>query len=118
MQALLVVGLFELGPDTAAQMLHLTQAYHLGRQYLKRLRRVLKTLTDIFHDQHILALVFIVVQQPLAQTLRLFIIGMAGDGARQRFGAQQRAASPPETLGRRAKKRVAGVEYHAEVIAM
>ena len=99
-------------------MLHLTQAYHLGRQYLKRLRRVLKTLADIFHHQHIFALVFIIVQQPLAETLRLAIIGMAGDGSRERFRAQQLAAPPPETLGRRAEKRVAGVEYHAEMIAM
>jgi hypothetical protein len=79
---------------------------------------VLQTLADIFHHQHIFALVFIVVHQPLAQTLRLAIIGMAGDGARQRFGAQQRAAPPPQTLGRGAEKRVAGVEYHAEMIAM
>ena len=99
-------------------MLDFTQPDDLSRQYLKRLRMVLKTLADIFHDQHIFTLVFIIIQQPLAQALRLFIIRMAGDGARQGFGAQQLATSPPEALGRGAEERVAGVEYHAEMIAV
>ena len=91
-------------------MLDLTQPDDLSRQYLKRLRMVLKTLTDIFHDQHIFTLVFIIIQQPLAQALRLFIIRMAGDGARQRFGAQQLATSPPGarawSRGTRCRRRI------------
>ena len=79
---------------------------------------VLKTLADIFHHQHIFPLIFIVVHQPFAQTLGLLIVRMAGDGACQRFSAQQRAASPPQAFRRRAEERVAGVKDHTKMIAV
>lgn len=79
---------------------------------------VLEPLANIFHHQHIFTLIFVVVHQPVAQPFGLFIIGMAGDGACQRFRAQQLAASAPQALGGRAEKRVAGIEHHAEMVAV
>ncbi len=99
-------------------MLHLAQTQHLRWQDLQRPGMVLKTLADIFHHQHIFPLIFVVVHQPVAQTLGLLIVRMAGDGACQRFSAQQRAASPPQALRRRAEERVAGVKDHTKMIAV
>ncbi len=72
----------------------------------------ISSTTSMFHAG------FIIVHQPVAQKAGLLVIGMAGDGTGQRFGTQQVAAPPPQSFRCGAKKRVAGIENHAEMIAV
>ncbi len=60
MQAERVVRLIKRRPDTAAQMLNLAQSEHLRRQHIQRVGAVLQSLADVFDNQHIFSLVFIV----------------------------------------------------------
>ena len=74
---------------------------------------VLKTLADIFHHQHIFPLIFIVVHQPVAQTLGLLY---RQNGWRRCLLAFQCAASAAslQALGRRAEEGIAGVKDHVQ----
>ena len=118
MKAAGIVRLLQLGPNTAPEMLYFPQTDNLRRQDFQRAGLPLHPLTDILHHQHIFALVLIVGHQPATQTLRLAIVRMAGNGSRQRFGTQQRPATPPQPFRRRPQKGLLRVKDHQEVEAV